>query len=141
MPQYAPQRFARHTDLRSHSLGTADGFPDPAARKFVWVFSAQPAVSCMGTGCAMVRRTCPQQLSAGNVEGAADGDPGEQTVGRVPDVFKRVTGEPRRCFFKHCGWLGSSPFMTVFGNFTYVAVAEAFTTPYAARAVKRRSHQ
>gem|GEM_PF-2921240 len=31
--------------------------------------------------------------------------------------------------------------MTVFGNFTYVAVAEAFTTPYAAQAAKRRSHQ
>jgi hypothetical protein len=54
----------------------------------------------------MVRRTCPPQLSAGNVAGAADGDPGEQTVGRVPDVFKRVTGEPRRCFFLStvAGW-------------------------------------
>ncbi len=90
----------------------------------------------------MVRRTCPPQLSAGNVAGAADGDPGEQTVGPVPDVFKKGDRKTAAVhFFWHCGRLRSDPYMTVFGNFTYVAVAEAFTTPYAAKAEKRRSHQ
>jgi len=78
---------------------SADEVRDPVSRELRLGLLSAAGSLLHGNGLCMVRRTCPPQLSAGNVAGAADGDPGEQAVGHVPDVFKRVTGEPRRCNF------------------------------------------